>query len=265
MARRPSSRVAVRSFTRNAIPAAQTWSSGALIAERRAELETLAQAGAGLFGVGLGDGHADGEQAAGDERRIADLPGQRERLAGQRDRPGRVADKQVTARGEAELEGGVGEVATGPRKAAACSARRAASANAPAVNAMFERASQMTSSTRQSWGSRRSLASAARRHSSSVTVTSAAMGREPGADRQGERVARVRGRAGQLQGRLAVQQQGLPGRDLARREAGQDRKRGVNIAGVDRPGPGSEQVVLFGAEPHRPKHLLAPVVMPDLL
>ena len=87
---------------------------GALIAERRAELETLAQAGAGLFGVGLDDGHADGEQAAGDERRIADLPGQRERLAGQRDRPGRVADKQVTARGEAELEGGVGEVATGP-------------------------------------------------------------------------------------------------------------------------------------------------------
>ena len=85
-----------------------------MIAERRAELETLAQAGAGLFGVGLGDGHADGEQAAGDERRIADLPGQRERLAGQRDRPGRIADKQVTARGEAELEGGVGEVATGP-------------------------------------------------------------------------------------------------------------------------------------------------------
>ena len=147
---------------------------GALIAERRAELETLAQAGAGLFGVGLDDGHADGEQAAGDERRIADLPGQRERLAGQRDRPGRVADKQVTARGEAELEGGVGEVATGSaRWPAARSSRRAASANAPAVNAMFERASQMTSSTRQSWGSRRSLASAARRHSSSVTVTSA--------------------------------------------------------------------------------------------
>jgi hypothetical protein len=43
---------------------------------------------------------------------------------------------------------------------------------APAVPAMFVRASQMTSSTRQSWGSRRSLASAARRHSSSVTVTS---------------------------------------------------------------------------------------------
>jgi hypothetical protein len=75
----------------------------------------------------------------------------------------------------------------------------------------------------------------------------------------------VPGRAGQLQGRLAVQQQGVPVRDLARREAGQDRKRGVNIAGVDRPGPGSEQVVLFGAEPHRPKHLLAPVVLPDVL
>jgi hypothetical protein len=91
------------------------------------------------------------------------------------------------------------------------------------------------------------------------------MGREHGADRQGERVAWVRGRAGQLQGRLAVQQQGVPERDLARREAGQDRERGVNIAGVDRPGPGGEQVVLFGAEPYRPKHLLAPVVMPDLL
>ena len=88
----------------------------ALIAERRAELEALAQVGAGLFGVGLDDGHADGEQACGDERRIADLPGQRKRLAGQRDRPGRVADKQVTARGEAELEGGVGEVAAGPRQ-----------------------------------------------------------------------------------------------------------------------------------------------------
>ena len=89
---------------------------GALIAERRAELATLAQAGAGLFGVGLGDGHADGEQAAGDERRIADLPGQRERLAGQRDRPGRVAGEYVTGRGEAELEGGVGEVAAGSRE-----------------------------------------------------------------------------------------------------------------------------------------------------
>ena len=85
----------------------------ALIGERRAELETLAQAGAGLFGVGLDDGHADGEQPAGDERRIADLPGQHERLAGQRGRPGRVTDKQVTGRGDAELKGGVGEVATG--------------------------------------------------------------------------------------------------------------------------------------------------------
>ena len=122
----------------------------------------------------------------------------------------------------------------------------------------------MTSSTRQSWGSRRSLASAARAAQFLGDGHIRAIGREPGADRQGERVARVRGRAGQLQGRLAVQQQGVPGPDLARREAGQDRKRGVNIAGVDRPGPGSEQVVLFGAEPHRPKHLLAPVVMPDL-
>ena len=88
----------------------------ALIAERRAELEALAQAGAGLFGVGLGDGHADDEQAGGDEGRGADLPGQRKRLPGQRDRPGRVADEYVTARGEAEPEGGVGEVAAGPRQ-----------------------------------------------------------------------------------------------------------------------------------------------------
>jgi hypothetical protein len=89
------------------------------------------------------------------------------------------------------------------------------------------------------------------------------MRREPGADREGERVARVLGPAGQLQG--PVQHQGPPGRDLARREAGQDRKRGVNIAGVDRPGPGSEQVVLLSTEPHRPKHLIAPIVVPDLL
>ena len=77
--------------------------------------------------------------------------------------------------------------------------------------------------------------------------------REPGADRESERVARVLGRAGQLQSRLAVQQQGCT-QILAGREAGQDRKRGVDVAGVDRPGPGSEQVVLFGAEPHRPEH-----------
>ena len=87
-----------------------------LIAERRAELEALAQAGTSAVGVGLGDGRADDEQAAGDERRFADLPGQRERLAGQRDRPGRVTDEQMTGRGAGELEGGVGEVAAGSRK-----------------------------------------------------------------------------------------------------------------------------------------------------
>jgi hypothetical protein len=65
-----------------------------LIAERRAELETLAEVGAGLFGVGLGDGRAYLEQGGRDERRVADLPGQRERLAGQRDRPGRVTDSR---------------------------------------------------------------------------------------------------------------------------------------------------------------------------
>jgi hypothetical protein len=87
-----------------------------LIAERRAELEALAQAGTSAVGISLGDGRADDEQAAGDERRIADLPGQRERLAGQRDRPGRVTDKQMTGRGAGELEGSVGEVAAGSRQ-----------------------------------------------------------------------------------------------------------------------------------------------------
>ena len=58
---------------------------GALIAERRAELAALAQAGAGLFGVGRSDGRAHGEQAAGDERRGADPAGQRQRLLRQRD------------------------------------------------------------------------------------------------------------------------------------------------------------------------------------
>src|SRR5829696_1729913 len=86
------------------------------MAERRAELEAFAQVGAGPFGVSLGDGHADDEQACSDERRGADLPGQHERLAGQRDRPGRVANEYVTARSEAEKEGGVGEVAAGPRQ-----------------------------------------------------------------------------------------------------------------------------------------------------
>ena len=123
----------------------------------------------------------------------------------------------------------------------------------------------MTSSTRQSGTglARVGLGRAAAQFLGDGHIP--AIGGEPGADRQGERVARVRGRAGQLQGRLAVQQQGPPGPDLARREAGQDRKRGVNVAGVDRPGPGREQVVLFGSEPHRPKHVLAPVVVPDVL
>ena len=121
----------------------------------------------------------------------------------------------------------------------------------------------MTSSTRQSW---RSLAFVGLGGGAAQFLGDGhirAIGREPGADREGERVARVRGRAGQLQGRLAVQHQGPPEPDLPRREAGQDRKRGVNIAGVDCPGPGSEQVVLFGAEPDRPRHFLASVVMPD--
>src|SRR4029450_79388 len=42
---------------------------GALIAERRAE--TLAQTGTGLFGVGLGDCHAEGTHGAGGRGLIA--------------------------------------------------------------------------------------------------------------------------------------------------------------------------------------------------
>ena len=121
-------------------------------------------------------------------------------------------------------------------------------------NAMFDRAAQMVSSTRQSGLSRRALASAARRHSSSVTVTSARAGGEHGADRESERIAGVPGRAGQPEQPLRRPATTvLP--DLARRKAGQHRERGVDIARVDRPRPGREQVVLLGAEPDRPKHL----------
>jgi hypothetical protein len=89
---------------------------GALIAERRAELAAFAQAGAGFAGVGAGDGQAHGEQAGRDEGRGADLAGQRECLVRQRDCPWRVIDEHVIGRGDGELEGGVGEVAAGPRE-----------------------------------------------------------------------------------------------------------------------------------------------------
>ena len=115
MARRPSSSVAAWSPRRNAIPVAQSEVEGALVAERGAELAAFAQAGAGLFGVGVGDGRAHGEQAGRDEGRGADLAGQRERFAGQRDRRGRVTGEQVIGHGDGELDGGVGEVAAGPR------------------------------------------------------------------------------------------------------------------------------------------------------
>jgi hypothetical protein len=65
----------------------------------------------------------------------------------------------------------------------------------------------------------------------------------------------VRGSAGQLQSRLAVQPQGVTAPDLKGGEAGQHAKRDVDVAVVDRPGPGSEHVVLFGAEPDTPEHL----------
>jgi len=90
----------------------------ALIGERLAELEALAQAGTSAVWVSLGDGRAHGEQAGGgDEGRGADLAGQSERFARQRDRPGRVTHEDLNDRGDAELEGGVGEVASGPRDA----------------------------------------------------------------------------------------------------------------------------------------------------
>ena len=63
---------------------------GTLIAERRAELETFAEAGTSVAGVGLGDGRAHGEQAGRDERRGADLASERECFARQRYRLGRI-------------------------------------------------------------------------------------------------------------------------------------------------------------------------------
>ena len=87
-----------------------------MVAERGAELAAFAQAGACLFGVGAGDGRAQGEQAGRDQGRGAGLAGQRERLPGERDGCGRVIDEQVIRRGVGELDGGVGQVAAGPRE-----------------------------------------------------------------------------------------------------------------------------------------------------
>ena len=117
---------------------------------------------------------------------------------------------------------------------AACWAKRAASAYAPVVTAMFARAAQMVSSTRHSGLAWRALASAARRRRFSAPLTSARL--EPNSALTARaRVARVFGRAGQRQRRLAVQQQGIACGDLAGREAGQYGKRGVDVAGGDRP------------------------------
>src|SRR5262249_12378731 len=88
--------------------------AGALIAERCAELTALAQAVACSAGVAAGYGRADGEQAAGDQGGGADLVGQRECLVRQPDGFGVVTEEQVIGHGEVELDGGVGEVATGP-------------------------------------------------------------------------------------------------------------------------------------------------------
>ena len=86
----------------------------AVVGERGAELAAFAQAGAGLFGVGDGDGQADGEQAGRDQGPGADLAGERERFVRQRGRRGRVTDQDVIGRGDGKLEGGVGEVTAGP-------------------------------------------------------------------------------------------------------------------------------------------------------
>ena len=90
---------------------------GALIAERGAELAAFAQAGPGLAGVGLGDGRAQSEQASRDEGRGAGLAGERECLVRQPDGPGVITDEQVIGHGEGKFDGGVGEVAAGPRDA----------------------------------------------------------------------------------------------------------------------------------------------------
>ena len=67
----------------------------ALVAERGAEFAAFAQAGTGLAGVGAGDGPAHLEQGCRDQGRGADLAGQHERFAGQRDRRGRVTGEHV--------------------------------------------------------------------------------------------------------------------------------------------------------------------------
>src|SRR5438876_1084842 len=72
--------------------------------------------GPGGLADGVADGQASGEQAANEEGRGADLAGEREGLAGQRDRPGRVTDKNTVGYGDGELNGGVREVAAGPRE-----------------------------------------------------------------------------------------------------------------------------------------------------
>ena len=81
MARRPSSSVAASVAEEKRDPGRPDEVEGALVAERGAELAAFAQAGAGLVGVGVGDGRAHGEQAGRDQGRGADLAGQRERLA----------------------------------------------------------------------------------------------------------------------------------------------------------------------------------------
>ena len=87
---------------------------GALVAERGAELAAFAQAGAGLFGVGLGDGRAHSEQAVAIRAGAPIWRASGECLVRQRDGRGGVTGEQVIGHGEGELDGGVGEVTAGP-------------------------------------------------------------------------------------------------------------------------------------------------------
>ena len=87
-----------------------------MIAHRGAQLVAFAQAGTGLVRVGLGDRRAHLEQGGRDQGRGADLAGQLECFARQRDPSGRVTGEHVVGHSAGEFDGGVGKVAAGPRE-----------------------------------------------------------------------------------------------------------------------------------------------------
>jgi hypothetical protein len=173
------------------------------VAERRAELAAFAQAGPGPAGVGDGDGHTHGEQAGCDQGRGADLAGERECLAGQRERPVHVIDEYIIGYGDGELDGGVGEVAAGPGDAgglfgqAGGVGERAAGVGDVLPGGADELLYPPLRGVQAGVG----VGSAAAEFFGAGTVR--ADGGEQGADREGERVTRVVGGAGQFQGRGA--------------------------------------------------------------